>query len=152
MCFIFHMITAHYLLTETGLSVKMQQIAETVAEADKLRLTCRVDGVKGQLSVTWKHASNPSATFTTIISLSQYGVMEKAETYMSRQVTAMRPETDSFIFEVDNIKPSDSGVYQCDVSEWKTNGESHSQSQTTSVNVASVGKMCLIILCFIFFK
>ncbi|XP_038576576.1 immunoglobulin superfamily member 2-like [Micropterus salmoides] len=125
--------------TESGLSVEMQN-TPSVNEGDRLKLTCKVLGVKGQLSVTWQHRSASTTTpmFTTLISLSQEGVTAKAKEFMSRKVKAMRPSTDTFTLELDEVTPSDSGVYQCTVSEWNANSKTNSQSQTTTVTVAPV--------------
>lgn len=123
--------------TESGLSVEMQNTVG-VNEGDKLELTCKVLGVKGQLSVTWqrKSTSTSTAIFTSVISLSQEGVLEKAGEFMSRKVKATRPATDTFTLELDEVTPSDSGVYQCAVSEWRINSKTSSQSQTANVTVA----------------
>ncbi|XP_022059441.2 immunoglobulin superfamily member 3-like [Acanthochromis polyacanthus] len=128
--------------TESGLSVKMQGAA-SVTEGDTLRLSCNVDGVKGRLSVTWQHksSSTPSAPFTNLISLSQEGVVEKAAGFTSRKVMAARPAADSFILELAEVTPSDSGVYQCAVSEWNTNSKTYSQSQTASVTVTPLDSL-----------
>ncbi|XP_044073443.1 immunoglobulin superfamily member 3-like isoform X2 [Siniperca chuatsi] len=125
--------------TESGLSVEMQNTL-SVNEGDKLKLTCKVLGVQGQLSVTWQHRSafTSTAIFTNVISLSQEGVMEKLGEFLSRKVKAMRPATDTFTLELDEVTPSDSGVYQCTVSEWKINSKTNSQSQTTTVTVALI--------------
>ncbi|XP_056244433.1 immunoglobulin superfamily member 3-like [Seriola aureovittata] len=119
------------------LSVEMQRDV-SVNEGDRLRLTCKVDGIKGQLSVTWQHKSTSTSTasFTNVVSLSQEGVLEIDKKFVSRKVRATRPATDSFTLELDEVTPSDSGVYQCAVSEWNTNSKTNSQSQTTSVTVA----------------
>uniref|UniRef100_A0A3B4TGR4 Immunoglobulin superfamily, member 3-like n=1 Tax=Seriola dumerili TaxID=41447 RepID=A0A3B4TGR4_SERDU len=119
------------------LSVEMQRNV-SVNEGDRLRLTCKVDGIKGQLSVTWQHKSTSTSTasFTNVVSLSQEGVVEIGRKFVSRKVRATRPATDSFTLELDEVTPSDSGVYQCAVSEWNTNSKTNSQSQTTSVTVA----------------
>lgn len=132
------------LVTESGLSVEMQNTLR-VNEGDRLKLTCTVHGVNGQLSITWQHKSTATSTaiFTKVISLSQEGVTEKAEEFMSRKIKATRPAIDTFTLELDEVTPSDSGVYQCDVSEWKINTKTNSQSQTTSVTVAPAGKICL---------
>ncbi|KAL7384641.1 hypothetical protein ABVT39_006182 [Epinephelus coioides] len=125
------------LATESGLSVEIQNTT-SVNEGNRLNLTCKVYGVKGQLSVTWQRKSTPTSTaiFTKVISLSQDGVTEKAEEFMSRSVRATRPATDTFTFELDEVTPSDSGVYQCTVSEWQTNSKTSSQSQSATVSVA----------------
>ncbi|XP_070694283.1 immunoglobulin superfamily member 3-like isoform X2 [Pempheris klunzingeri] len=125
------------LATESGLSVEMQN-AVSVNEGDRLQLSCKVHGVSGQLSITWQHKSTSAATFTSVISLSKEGVTEKAEQFMSRKVKAMRPAIDTFTLELEEVRPTDSGVYQCAVSEWKINTKTNSQSQTTSVTVTPV--------------
>lgn len=132
------------LITESGLSVEMQG-SSSVNEGDTLKLTCKVTGVEGQLSVTWQHKSTSTSTarFTNVISLSQEGVTEKGAGFKSRKVRAARPATDTFTLELDEVTPSDSGVYQCAVSEWKTNSKTNSQSQTATVTVTSVGKTCV---------
>lgn len=119
----------------------MQQ-AVTVSEGGGLQLACNVSGVQGQLSVTWKRKLPQMASFNGVISLTQEGVRQTAEAFASRRVRATRPAADSFIFELDEVTPSDSGVYQCVVSEWKPNSKAHSQSQTTTVAVIPIGKMC----------
>uniref|UniRef100_A0A3P8NUS5 Ig-like domain-containing protein n=1 Tax=Astatotilapia calliptera TaxID=8154 RepID=A0A3P8NUS5_ASTCA len=126
-------------------TVKMQQ-AVNVAEGGGLHLSCKVDGVQGQLSVTWQHKSTPTASFTDIISINEEGVTEIAEEFMSRKVKVMRPSTDNFTLALDEVTLSDSGVYQCAVSERKPNGNTHNQTQTTTVTVISIGKMCLYTL------
>lgn len=115
--------------------------AVSVTESDTLRLSCKVAGVKGQLSVTWQHKATQSAPFTNVISLSREGVMEKAEEFASRKVRASRTAADSFVLEVDEVTPSDAGVYQCAVSEWNTNSKVFSQSQTANVTVDPIGKI-----------
>lgn len=128
------------LIAESGLSVEMQNTV-SVNEGDGLKLACKVHGIKGQLSVTWQRkSSSPStALFTTVISLSQEGVMETAGEFMSRKVKATRPAPDTFTLELDEVTPPDSGVYQCAVSEWKINSKTNSQSQTATVTVAPTG-------------
>ncbi|XP_035459820.2 immunoglobulin superfamily member 3 [Scophthalmus maximus] len=123
--------------TESGFSIEMQN-SVNVNEGGRLKLTCKVDGVQGQLSVSWQHKLTSTSTtwFNNIISLSQEGVMEIEGSFRSRKVRATRPATDTFMLELDEVTPSDSGVYQCSVSEWKTNSKTHSQSQTTTVTVA----------------
>nr|XP_014264516.2 immunoglobulin superfamily member 3 [Maylandia zebra] len=123
--------------TENRLTVKMQQ-AVNVAEGGGLHLFCKVDGVQGQLSVTWQLKSTPTAPFTEIISISQEGVTEIAEEFVSRKVKVMRPTTDNFTLALDEVTLSDSGVYQCAVSERKPNSKTHNQAQTTTVTVTSI--------------
>uniref|UniRef100_A0A3Q3SAM5 Immunoglobulin superfamily member 3-like n=1 Tax=Mastacembelus armatus TaxID=205130 RepID=A0A3Q3SAM5_9TELE len=132
------------LLVSISASVEIQGTA-TVNEGDRLKLTCNVHGFNGQLSVTWQHKSTSPSTalFTSIITLSQEGVMEKDGALMNRKVRALRPTADSFTLEFDEVRPSDSGAYQCTVSEWKGSSKTNSQSQTTTVTVKPVGKTCL---------
>uniref|UniRef100_A0A7N6BYE0 Ig-like domain-containing protein n=1 Tax=Anabas testudineus TaxID=64144 RepID=A0A7N6BYE0_ANATE len=120
----------------------------SVNEGDRLKLICQVDGVKGQLSVTWQHkpASTSTAQFTNVISLSQEGVMEKEGEFKSRKVTAARPSPGSFTLELDEVTPSDSGVYQCTVSEWKTSSKTSSHSQTAAVTVMSTDALVKVSL------
>ena len=129
-------------MTESGLSVEMQQDV-SVDEGDGLMLICKVDGVEGQLSVTWERQSTSTALFENIISLSQEGVMEIEGELASRRVRAARPAPDTLTLELDEVTPSDSGIYRCSVSEWKTNSKTHSQSNTTIVTVSPIGKMCI---------
>lgn len=130
----------HCLITESGLSLQMQNNV-SVNESDTLKLTCKVHGAQGQLSVTWQHkaAATPTAAFASVISLNQEGVMEKAAELKSRKVKATRAAADTFILELDEVTPSDSGVYQCAVSEWKINSKI-SQSRTANVTVAPTGE------------
>lgn len=131
------------LITESGLSVEMQSNG-SVNEGDRLKITCKVHGFKGQLSVTWqrKLTSTSTAIFTNVIGLSQEGVIEKVGEFVNRKVMAMRPATDTFTLELDKVTLTDSGVYQCAVSEWKVNSKTNSQSQTATVTVAPTGKIC----------
>lgn len=132
--------------TESGLSVKMQG-AGSVAEGGRLRLACEVEGVKGQLSVTWqyKSSSTPAALLTNVISLSQEGVIEETQEFRSRKARATRPAANIFIFELDEVKPSDSGAYQCAVSEWKSNSKTYSQTQAATVNVTPLDMKVVLI-------
>uniref|UniRef100_A0A3Q3D0Z2 Immunoglobulin superfamily member 3-like n=1 Tax=Haplochromis burtoni TaxID=8153 RepID=A0A3Q3D0Z2_HAPBU len=125
------------------LSIKMQQ-AGNVTEGGGLHLSCKVDGVQGQLSVTWQLKSARMASFTEIISISQEGVTEIAEEFMSRKVRVMRPATHNFTLELDEVTLSDSGVYRCAVSERKPNSKTHNQAQTTTVTVTSIEKLELM--------
>lgn len=130
--------------TESGLSVEMQRNV-SVNEGDRLTLTCNVDGIKGQLSVTWQHKSTPTST-ASFISLSQEGVMVIEGKFENRKIRATRPATGSFTLELDEVTPSDAGIYQCDVSEWKTNSKTDSQSQATTVTVISTDKFVRVSL------
>uniref|UniRef100_A0A8C2ZTK8 Immunoglobulin superfamily, member 3-like n=1 Tax=Cyclopterus lumpus TaxID=8103 RepID=A0A8C2ZTK8_CYCLU len=123
--------------TESGLSVELQN-SVGVNEGYRLELTCKVHRVNGQLSVTWqrKSASTAASAFASVISLSQEGVTEKAGEFVSRAVRATRPAIDTFTLELDGVTPSDSGVYQCVVSEWKINSKTNSQSRDATVTVA----------------
>ncbi|XP_019945255.2 immunoglobulin superfamily member 2-like [Paralichthys olivaceus] len=123
--------------TESELSVEMQQDM-IVDEGDRLKLTCKVDGVKSQLSVTWQRHSTSTASFKNIIRLSREGVIEIDGDLMSRRVRAARPSTNTFTLELEEVTPSDSGIYQCYVSEWKANSKTHSQSQTSTVTVRPI--------------
>ncbi|XP_034549224.1 immunoglobulin superfamily member 2-like [Notolabrus celidotus] len=125
--------------TESGLLLEMQNDTR-VNENDALKLMCKVHGYTGQLSVTWlrKSADTSSALFTTVISLSQEGVVAKAEEFESWKIIATRPATDTFTLELDGVTPSDSGVYQCAVSEWEKNRKTNSRSQTTRVTVTEL--------------
>lgn len=98
-------------------------------------------GVRGQVSITWQHKSAAAQPFTNVISLSQDGVVEKQGKFASRGVRAARTAPDSFVLELDEVTPSDSGVYQCSVSEWQTNSKTFSQSAATTVNVAPIRKI-----------
>uniref|UniRef100_A0A8C2ZRV7 Immunoglobulin superfamily, member 3-like n=1 Tax=Cyclopterus lumpus TaxID=8103 RepID=A0A8C2ZRV7_CYCLU len=125
-----------------GLSVELQN-SVGVNEGYRLELTCKVHRVNGQLSVTWqrKSASTAASAFASVISLSQEGVTEKAGEFVSRAVRATRPAIDTFTLELDGVTPSDSGVYQCVVSEWKINSKTNSQSRDATVTVAPTGEM-----------
>lgn len=117
----------------------------SVNEGGRLSLTCRVYGVNGRLSITWQRKLSTS-TFTNIISLSQEGVMENAVELTNRKVKAMRPAADTFVLELDEVTVTDSGVYQCAVSEWEKqiDSKTNSQSQTATVTVAPAGEMCML--------
>uniref|UniRef100_A0A673AXF6 Zgc:91849 n=1 Tax=Sphaeramia orbicularis TaxID=375764 RepID=A0A673AXF6_9TELE len=134
--------------TENGLSVQIQNGVTAFKEGDRLELTCEVDGVNDQLSVTWQHRSTSTlkSVFTSVISLSQEGVMEKSEGFINRKVKALRPAHDTFTLELADLTPSDSGDYQCTVSEWKTNSKTNSASGSTSVIVKPVDTFAKVIL------
>uniref|UniRef100_A0A8C5GF08 Ig-like domain-containing protein n=1 Tax=Gouania willdenowi TaxID=441366 RepID=A0A8C5GF08_GOUWI len=125
--------------TESELSLKMHDFTN-ITEGERLRLDCKVEKIKGQLSVIWQHKSTSAAQFTNITSLSQDGVIQISEAFTGRKVRAMRPAVDSFTLELDEVRTTDSGLYQCVVIQWKTNHQTHSQSQTTTVTVSPIGK------------
>lgn len=129
------------VIVEGGLSLDMQN-SLTVKEGDRLNLTCKVIGGQGQLSVTWqrKATSPPAAAFTNVISLNQDGVMEKGPAFAGRHVRAARLAADAFTLELDRVAPSDAGVYQCAVSEWKTSSKTNSQLISSNVKVAPTGE------------
>lgn len=117
----------------------MQQQNVSVDESDTLKLTCKVHGAQGQLSVTWqrKAPAIPTAAFASVISLNQEGVLETVAELKGRKVKATRAAADTFILELDEVTPSDSGVYQCAVTDWKIN---HKVSQTANVKVSPTGE------------
>ncbi|XP_056145813.1 immunoglobulin superfamily member 3-like [Lampris incognitus] len=127
--------------TASGLSVEMVKTDVGVDEGDVLRLTCKVNGVKGQLSVSWQHsASRATQSSRNVITLSREGVVEPGVDFGERNITAMRPATDTFTLVLDEATRSDAGVYQCVVSEWTvgSNGKisaTNSQSQSGTVAV-----------------
>ncbi|XP_038149371.1 immunoglobulin superfamily member 2-like [Cyprinodon tularosa] len=125
---------------ESGLLVKMQNLKQKVSEGEKLSLICKVEGIKGRLSVSWqrKLMQTQSPLFTTIISLSQNGVIEKTEAFVTRKVRVTRPATQSFVFEMDEARPLDSGIYECVVTETQTNGKTQSHSQRANVTVTPI--------------
>lgn len=110
----------------------------SVNEGDSLMLTCKVNGAQGQLSVVWQHKSLTGG-FSNIVGLNQEGTVENSLT--GRSVTASRPATDTFTLKLEEVTPADAGVYQCDVSEWRTNSKIISQTQTVNVNVTPIGKL-----------
>ncbi|MEQ2187917.1 hypothetical protein GOODEAATRI_009653 [Goodea atripinnis] len=115
----------------------MKTPVQTLLQGDRLRLVCKVEGVNGGLSIAWQRKSAQSPVYTSIISLSESGVTEKAEAFASREVRVTRTSTKSFVFELDRVAPSDAGTYRCDVSETQNNGKTLSQS--VNVNVNSIG-------------
>ncbi|XP_045560848.1 immunoglobulin superfamily member 2-like [Salmo salar] len=130
---------------ESSLPVAMENQKVSVDEGDDLQLACRVSGVMGQLSVTWKYrsASKTTGPFSYVISLSRVGVMEPGAELGQRNVRTLRPTADTFTLELSEVKPSDAGAYQCTVSEWttETNGnakKTSSQSQDCIVEVQPV--------------
>lgn len=137
------------MLTESGLSLDMQNTVR-IEEGEKLKLTCKAHGIQGQLSVTWQHraAARPTEAFADVASLNREGVMEIAAELSSRKVTAMRPAIDTFILELDEVTSSDSGVYQCAVSEWKINSKIISQSRRANVTVASTGTYVMSLMSY----
>ncbi|XP_034042795.1 immunoglobulin superfamily member 3-like [Thalassophryne amazonica] len=133
------------LAVESGLSVKMERNVVDVNEGSKLQLTCKVEGAKGLLSISWqrKSTSISGSVFTDVISLNLGGVMRVAAGFQQRSITATRPASDTFTLEMDEITQSDSGVYQCTVSEWnmKSTGDIEktiSKSQITTVAVTQM--------------
>lgn len=129
------------VIVEGGLSLDMQN-SLTVREGDRLSLTCTVKGGQGQLSVTWqrKATSPPAAAFTSVISLNQDGVMEEGPAFAGRHVRAARPATDTFTLELDRAAPADAGLYQCLVSEWRSDSNANSQLISSNVTVAPTGE------------
>ncbi|KAM4608280.1 immunoglobulin superfamily member 2-like [Polymixia lowei] len=133
--------------TESGLSVEMEEKNVTVNEGDKLQLTCKVTGFKGQLSVTWQYRSGSIAMvpFSNVISLSQEGVMELGVDFRKRTVKAMRPAADIFTLELNQVTPSDAGIYQCTVSDGKMD-TTNVQSQNGTVAVSPVDSLLKVSL------
>ncbi|XP_077472958.1 immunoglobulin superfamily member 3-like [Stigmatopora argus] len=114
--------------------LEMQQSVH-LNEGDKLKLACKVQGYKGQLSVTWQRKVQQMSTFSNIISLSQEGVVEETADDVATRISASRPSKDVFVLEIDEITVADSGMYQCMVSAWNTRSKS-SRFVTTAITVA----------------
>lgn len=135
-----------FLFTESGLTVEMDITNVAVTEGGKLQLTCKVSGFNGQLSVTWecKSGSITTDSFRNVIALNQKGISESGPGFAQRDVRASRPADGVFTLELNEVTPSDAGIYQCTVSEWtlKANGnvdKTHSQSQLSTVAVNLAG-------------
>uniref|UniRef100_A0A3Q2YLJ9 Immunoglobulin superfamily member 3-like n=1 Tax=Hippocampus comes TaxID=109280 RepID=A0A3Q2YLJ9_HIPCM len=109
----------------SGLLVEMQNTVH-VNEGDTLKLTCKVHGFKGQLSVSWQRNVAQKPAFTALIGLSQDGVMETAAVEVLNLVRATRPADDIFVLELDEITPDASGMYRCVVFEWNKCTTCHS--------------------------
>lgn len=131
---------------ESGLSVKMQKEDLEVIPGEKLRLVCNADGIKDQLSVTWEYKPTESALPTSIISLNQNGVTEKGEAFKTREVRVTRPTIDTFVFELYEVTESDSGIYECLVSETQPNGKPLSQNPRARVTVKSIESLMKVSL------
>lgn len=114
---------------------------DPVNEGHRLKLVCKVRGITGQLSVSWQHKSPHAASFTGVGGLNQEGVLEEPLT--GRRASAARPAADTFTLELEEVTAEDSGVYQCVVSEWKTNSKTHSLAQSAYVTVAPFGQSLL---------
>lgn len=110
-----------------------------VNEGDTLKLTCKVHGFKGQLSVSWQRNIAQKPTFAALIDLSQEGVAQTAAVEVSNLVRATRPADDIFVLELDEITPDASGMYRCVVFEWNSHSKTNSQSATTKLTVAPLG-------------
>lgn len=110
-------------------------------EGHRLKLTCKVRGVTGQLSVTWQRKSSQAAGFSSVGGLNQDGV--PVEPLTGQGASAARPAADTFTLELDEATVEDSGVYQCVVSEWKANSKINSRSISTSVTVVPIGESLL---------
>ncbi|XP_051938701.1 immunoglobulin superfamily member 3-like [Hippocampus zosterae] len=119
----------------SGLLVEMQNTVH-VNEGDTLKLTCKVRGFKGQLSVSWQRDVAQKPTFAALIGLSQEGVTETSAVEVSNLVRATRPADDFFVLELDEITPDASGMYRCVVFEWNSRSKTNSQSATTKLTVA----------------
>lgn len=121
--------------TTSGLTVEMDS-AVSVNEGDRLTLTCKMGGIKGQLSVAWQRKSPHAAAFSHVVGLDPEGVLEEPLT--GRGVSATRPAADTFTLELEEVTEEDSGEYQCVVSEWETNSKTTSRSQKASVTVVPI--------------
>ncbi|KAJ3592275.1 hypothetical protein NHX12_007403 [Muraenolepis orangiensis] len=128
----------------SGLSVEMESNGVAATEGDKLQLTCKATGGRGQLSVAWDHKlGSPAAStgsFTRVVSLSHEGVIQAGADFAQRSVRATRPAANTFALELDGVVPSDAGTYRCTVTEWSVGpsgdaSETHSQSQMSNVQV-----------------
>lgn len=109
-----------------------------VNEGDRLKLTCKVRGIKGQLSVAWQRTTPHAPGFSEVIVLNQEGVLKAPPA--GRSALATRPAADTFTLELEEVTKEDSGVYRCVVSEWKTNNKTTSQSQAANVTVVAIGE------------
>lgn len=116
----------------------------SVNEGHRLMLTCKVRGMASQLSVIWQRKSPHAAGFSSVGGLDQEGVMQ--ENLPGRRALTARPAADTFTLELEEVTVDDSGVYQCVVSEWKTNSKTSSQSQSTIVTVVPIGESLLLYL------
>lgn len=119
----------------------------SVHEGHRLKLTCKVRAITGQLSVTWQRKSSHAAGFSNVGGLNQEGV--QVEPLTGRRVSAARPAADTFTLELEEVAVEDSGIYQCVVFEWKTNSKTNSQSRSTNVTVVPIGEYFWSILQYI---
>uniref|UniRef100_A0A4W4H5V4 Ig-like domain-containing protein n=1 Tax=Electrophorus electricus TaxID=8005 RepID=A0A4W4H5V4_ELEEL len=132
---------------ESSLAVFVTPPLVQVTEGEMLQITCRVSGVRGPTSVSWKHKKASGSAFDDVVRLSAEGVMEPTPLYQQRGVRVFRPNSTDFTLEVAGAVLSDSGEYMCTVTENAGDmSKANSNSQQAAVSVRSIDSLLQVVL------
>lgn len=122
-----------------------QSAQQAVWEGQALTLVCEADGAESLLSVSWWHFPRNQTQPEFVAGMDQAGTVQRGASYgepSSHGHTRLeKVDWATFQLEVSSTRVSDSGTYECRVSEGTgAQGGGLSWAQKTSVTVKSLGE------------
>lgn len=109
-----------------------------VWEGEALTLLCKVDGAESLLSVTWWHVAQGRTQPELVAGMKQDGTVQLSDSYGELEshgnVRLEKTDWGSFQLEVPSTSVTDSGTYECRVSE-RTRNQAGEQSWTQKIAV-----------------
>ncbi|XP_025728305.1 immunoglobulin superfamily member 2 isoform X1 [Callorhinus ursinus] len=125
------------------LSTKNQQ--QAVWEGEALTLLCKADGAESPLSVEWWHLPQGQKQPELMAGMQQDGTVQLGASYkeLNNQGSTRLEKMDwaTFQLEISSTSTTDSGMYECRVSEGTRNqARGRSWTQKLAITVKSLGK------------
>ncbi|XP_076975883.1 immunoglobulin superfamily member 2 [Tamandua tetradactyla] len=118
-------------------STKTKQ--QAVWEGEALTLLCRAGGTESPLSVSWWHIPQNQTQLEFVASMGQDGTMQLGASYRgprnNANIRLEKVDWATFQLEITSTAVTDSGTYECRVSE-KTRNQAGDRSWTQKISVA----------------
>ncbi|KAM5201475.1 immunoglobulin superfamily member 2 isoform 1-T1 [Hipposideros larvatus] len=122
-----------------SVAVSTKDKQQAVWEGEGLTLLCKADGAEGLLSVSWWHIPQGQTQPEFVAAMEQDGTMQLAASYGKPDnhgsIRLEKRAWDAFQLEITSTTVTDSGTYECRVSE-KTQNQARELSWTQKIPVS----------------